>query len=121
MSLLKYWPIVATLLNLGVLWICWSLRQLAVAEVKKLVDDAVAALRTADARAEDALDDHEGRIIKVEKEVEGLHADIASLPTKADLAEVRGEVKTVSSKVDGARAGIDRIEGYFLAKGVERA
>lgn len=117
---MKYWPIAALAIQILTAWICWSLRQLATTEVKKMVDGAVAALTRADEEAEATLDHHGTRLTKVEKDVEGLHADVASLPTKADLAEVRGEVKTVSSKVDGARAGIDRIEGYFLAKGVER-
>lgn len=118
---LNYWPIVVFVLNLGILWICWSLRQLAISEVKKLVDAAVASLSQADSEAEAAIDDHETRITRAEKDVEAIRQDIAKLPTKADLARVEGEVKSVGTQVQGARAGIERIEGYFLAKGVERA
>lgn len=117
----SYWPLIATLLNLGVLWICWSLRQLAISEVKKLVDAAVAPLSRADSETEAALDDHETRIIRTEKDVEAIRHDIAQLPTKADHARLEGEVKSVGTQVQRTAAGIERIEGYFLAKGVERA
>lgn len=115
------WPLIVTLLNLGVLWICWSLRQLAISEVKKLIDAAVASLTKADSEAEAAIDDHETRITRAEKDVEALRADIAALPTKADLARVEGEVKAILKQVERAGAGIERIEGFFLAKGVERS
>ena len=118
---MKFWPIAALAIQLLTVWVCWSLRQLAITEVKKLVDAAVAVLTKVDEEAEAAIDDHESRIIKVEKDIEGLRDDVAALPTKADLAEVKGEVKAVGSEVRGARAGIDRIESFFLAKGVERA
>ncbi|PHY20801.1 hypothetical protein CSW59_06140 [Caulobacter sp. BP25] len=117
---MKYWPIAALAIQALTAWICWSLRQLATTEVKKLVDAAVASLTTADQEAEAAVDDHETRITVLEKDVEAIRHDIAKLPTKADLAQVSGKVDTVASKVDGARAGIERIESYFLAKGVER-
>lgn len=120
-SLAKYWPIVATLLNFGVLWICWSLRQLAKTEVKAMVDVLRAELTRADSEAEAALDDHETRITRAEKDVEAIRQEIAQLPTKADLAKVEGKVDTVGAKVDRAGAGIERIESYFLAKGVERS
>lgn len=118
---LKYWPIVAVVLNMGVLWICWSLRQLAVTEVKKLIDEAVRELKRVDDEAEAAIDDHENRITILTKDVEAIRDDIAALPTKADLERVSGKVDMVGAKVDGTRAGIERIEGYFLAKGVGQA
>lgn len=118
---LNYWPIVVFVLNLGILWICWSLRQLAITEVKKLVDAAVASLTRVDEQAEAAIDDHETRLTRAEKDVEAIRQDIAKLPTKADLARLEGEVKSVGTQVQGAKAGIDRIEQFFLAKGVERA
>jgi hypothetical protein len=117
---MKYWPIAALAIQLVTAWICWSLRQLATTEVKKLVDAAVASLTRVDDEAEVILDDHETRITVLTKDVEAIRADIADLPTKADLAKVEGKVDTVSAKLDGTRAGIDRIEGFFLAKGVER-
>jgi septation ring formation regulator EzrA len=115
-----YWPIILTVLNFAVLWICWSLKQLAGTEVQKLVDAAVAALKQADSEAEAAIDDHETRLTRAEKDVEALRDDIAKLPTKADLARLEGEVKAVLKQVERAGAGIERIEGFFLAKGVER-
>ncbi|MCY1648168.1 hypothetical protein OVA11_14180 [Caulobacter sp. SL161] len=115
-----YWPIILTVLNFAVLWICWSLKQLASTEVRTLVDAAVAALKQADSEAEAAIDDHETRLTRAEKDVEALRDDIAKLPTKADLARLEGEVKAVLKQVERAGAGIERIEGFFLAKGVER-
>ncbi|WP_374569672.1 DUF2730 family protein [Phenylobacterium sp.] len=60
----------------------------------------------------------EGRVDKVEGRVGTLEDDISDLPTKADIARLEGELKTVGNDVRAANAGIDRIEGFFLAKGV---
>jgi len=118
---MKFWPIMQMVLSLLMLWICWSLRQLAIQEVTKIVNAAVAGLNSADEKIDVAVTDHEKRIIEVEKDVEGLKEDIARLPTKADLARVEGEVKGVAKTADATKAGVDRLEGYFLKLGVERA
>lgn len=117
---MKYWPIAALVIQALTAWACWSLRQLATSEVKKLVDAAVASLSRADQEAEAALDDHETRITVLTKDVEAIRHDIAQLPTKADHARLEGEVKSVGTQVQRTAAGIERIESYFLAKGVER-
>lgn len=119
--LLKYWPLLATLVNFGTLWACWSLRQVAKTEAKALVDALRVELSKVDDEAEASLDDHEARITRAEKDVEAIRQDIAKLPTKADLAEVRGEVKSVGNQVQGCDRGIARLEGYFLQLGVEKA
>lgn len=122
---MKFWPIVQMVFSLLMLWACWSLRQLAIAEVTKIVNAAVAGLKATDGETDDTVAQHENRITRVEKDVEGLKEDIAALPTKADLARVEGEVKGVNGQVQGVAAqtakigaGVDRLEGYFLELGV---
>ena len=131
-SLLKYWPLIATLVNFGTLWACWSLRQVAKTEAKALVDALRLDLTKVDEEAEAALDDHESRLTRTEKDVEAIRQDIAKLPTKTDLARLEGEVKAVGAQVVGLDKavgaqvgvldrGIGRLEGYFLQLGVEKA
>lgn len=120
-ALMKFWPIIHLVISLLILWVCWSLRQLAIQEVNKIVTAAVAGLSQKGDKLDGTVDDHEKRIIGVEKDVEGLLADIAGLATKADLARVEGEVKGVASTATATKAGVDRLEGYFLKLGVERA
>lgn len=123
-AILKYWPMIGTFVAVAangfMLWVAWSLRQFAKTEVERIVKEAVAPLRQADVATDQALDGVESRVTRVEGAVEALRGDIGDLPTKADLARVEGEIKTVGQAVDAAANGIGRLEGYFLSKGVDR-
>lgn len=118
---MKYWPVALFVMNLVAAWACWSLRQLAISEVRKIVDASVASLSAKDATIADEVDDHGDRILKVEGRIDTLDKVVAGLPTKADLARVEGEVRAVGVDAAATKAGVDRLEGYFLQRGVERA
>ena len=60
------------------------------------------------------------RVTDVEGRVQAVEIRMEDLPTREDIAELRGEVKAVGRDVAAANSGIDRIENFFLAKGVER-
>lgn len=119
-EVLKYWPVALFALNLVAAWACWSLRQLARSEVRQIVDAAVAALAKTGEEIADEVDDHGDRILKVEGRIDTLDKVVAGLPTKADLARVEGEVRAVGVDAAATKAGVDRLEGYFLQRGVER-
>jgi hypothetical protein len=120
-ALLKFWPLVALLMQLFTVWVCWSLRQLAMSEVKKIVDAAFSSLNAKDTEISDEVDEHGKKIIRVEGRLDGLEKTVAQLPTKADLARVEGEIRSVAGTAEATKAGVDRLEGYFLHRGVERA
>lgn len=119
-SLLPYWPMLAFALNLVAVWICWTLRQLAKSEMAKAgaaIEEKIGAVTSS---LDSRVDDHQNRLLVAEGEIRTIRAEIQDLPTKADIAELRGEVKAVGRDVAAANSGIDRIENFFLAKGVER-
>lgn len=107
---LEYWPILLVaaqvLLAALILWV--------EARTTRKVDQAVAPVKG-------ELGDVERRVGKLEIRLEDAEGDIKNLPTKADLARVEGEVKGAHQEAAAANAGIKRIEGYFIAKGVESA
>lgn len=59
----------------------------------------------------------EGRVRDVEAAVVALETTMESLPTKADLAQVAGEVETANRLLDAVQKGVNRIEGYMMEKG----
>jgi hypothetical protein len=103
-----YWPIAATALQGLLVWVAWSLRQVAKAEIAAV-----------DTKFTDKFDDHDVRIQGVESRMATAEGDIKELPTKEDLARIEGEVKGVGIKVSTANAGIQRIENFFLQRGVD--
>ena len=119
-EVLKYWPVALFAMNLVAAWACWSLRQLARSEVRQIVDAAVASLTKTGEEIAEEVDDHGDRILKVEVRVDALADDIAQLPTKADLARVEGEMKGMAMTASATKSAVDRIEGYFLERGVGR-
>lgn len=123
-ALLKYWPIIGSfvglLFNAFIAWVCWTLRQYAKEEVTRIVAEAVKLLQLVDASAANRLDAVEDRVLTVEGRTDGIAADIAELPTKADIARLEGEIKYVGGAVEAAAGGISRIEGFFLQRGVEK-
>lgn len=118
--LLKYWPILLFGTNLLAVWVCWSLRQLAKNEVQALVSSATGPINAAVEKAGHRADDHHDKLGRHESRLDSIETDIKELPTKADLARVEGEVRAVGQQVGAANAGIHRIEGFFLERGVER-
>ena len=120
-TFMKYWPIAALVINFLTAWFCWSLRQLAITEVKRLLEVAVAALTKTDEAAEETIDDHEGRLTRVEKDVEQIRTDVSNLPTKADMKTLEGEMKVVVKGVEQLQKGINRIENHFMEEGMKGA
>lgn len=115
---LKYWPILAFVAQGVALWIMWSMRQFASNEIRKSERASEArdqALGDRITSGERALSD---RVGAVTARVEAVENEIDNLPTKADLAQVEGKVGVVDAKLDLANRGIERLEGYFLTKGV---
>lgn len=109
---LKYWPLISFAVNAAMLWVVWSLRQLARKEVSTLVDAARASLEAADRDLDSRLDGLAGRATVVETRLE-------QIPTRADLARIEGEISRVGASVEAAAHGVQRLESYFLARGVE--
>jgi hypothetical protein len=121
---MKYWPIIGFIAQIvfGMLsvWLCWSLRQFAKGEVEKIVNAVVVKLQAKDDLHSLTLAEHDGRLDKLDGQVDEIRKDILDLPTKADIATLTGEIRTVGAGVTAAQNGIERIEGFFLARGVER-
>lgn len=124
-TFLKFWPLALTLINFCSLWVAWSLRQMAKNEIERVVAIAVKALQDRDAaisaevkEVEGDLDELDTAVTKLSGRVEGIEHDIAQLPTKADIRGLEEQVKAVDGNVAQAQRGIDRIEGYFLQRGV---
>ncbi len=118
-AFLKFWPVIAFVAQLGMLWIAWSLRQLAKTEVTKVVSEAEGRLNAKDDHMDGRLDEHHDRIMKVEARTAELADDIGRLPTKEDMARLEGEVKAVGREAAATNAGVARLEGYFLKRGVD--
>lgn len=116
--LLKYWPIALFVTNLVLVWICWSLRQLAQAEVRALVSAAADPIITSAEALKTRVDEHHDRLNLQGSHIAEIRSDIEGLPSKADLVRVEGEIRTVGQAVASANAGIARIEGYFIERGI---
>jgi phage shock protein A len=116
-QLLQYWPLLAFGGNALCLWIAWSLRQLANKEIDAKVAKANARVDAANA----AVLELERRVAKAEGKIETMREDILNMPTRADLERVAGEVRSVGDQVKAAASGIDRIEGFFIRRGVEQS
>lgn len=117
-ALLKYWPVLATLVNFFLAWIAWSMRQLARTEVDRLIAAAVAKLEGADEKTDEDLDALDTRMTKVEGSIAGIGKDIAALPTKADLARVEGEMKGQTALLEAIDRRNSRMEQLFIEQGV---
>lgn len=117
-ALLKYWPLVNLPLSFFVAWICWSLRELAKAEVRTIVAQAITPVDERATKLTARVDDHHDKLTTHGSQIEEIRTDIRDLPTKTDLAHLQGEIRGVGSEVQAANAGIKRIEGYFLERGV---
>ncbi len=107
-------PVISLVANGVAVWAAWSLRQLAKAEVTKIVTEATAGLAESVKGAVTRLDDAESRLDKYEVRFE-------TVATKEDLARVTGKIDAVGNNVDEVKAVARRLEGYFLQRGVERA
>ncbi|MFN4177391.1 hypothetical protein [Phenylobacterium sp.] len=114
-ALAEYWPIINVFFGGFFVWVCWSLRQLAKNEIEKSALAQDKRLAQLDGR----VDGHDTRLTKVEGTIEEIRKDIEVLPTKADFARLEGEVKGVGLNAAAAANGVQRIEGFFLKKGVE--
>jgi hypothetical protein len=106
-QLVEYAPFAVLILQGLTFWACWSLRQIAKTEVR--------ALKEA----------HDAEILQLKLDqrdfgtrLDGVEDDIPSLPTKADIAALSGRIDGLSHQITTVNAGVDRIEGYFLERGV---
>lgn len=115
-ELLKYWPVALFALNALTAWAAWSLRQVAKDEIAKLASK----LQGEDAKLADVIDGHDTRLTQLDGRIGHVEGEIQKLPTKADIERLAGEVNKVGAEVGTVHAGVKRIEGFFLAKGVER-
>lgn len=61
------------------------------------------------------------RMSDAESRISACEIRIEDLPTRADIARLEAEIKGVGQQVGAANAGIDRLEGYFLQRGVQSA
>lgn len=121
-ALAKFGPMALVLaINAVTAWAAWSMRQFAKSEVHKIVDAAVSRLTQRDEALTGDIHNHGDRILTAESQIKEIRADILDLPTKADLERVAGKVESVGREVISTHEGIRRIEGFFLAKGVERS
>jgi hypothetical protein len=120
-TLMPYWPVAAFVLQFLTAWACWSFFQLARSEVGKLVDAARATQQAINDDIEARVSDHHDKLTDHSGQIREIRADINALPTKADLERVAGEVKSVGVDARAANAGIQRLESYFLKRGVENA
>jgi septal ring factor EnvC (AmiA/AmiB activator) len=59
-----------------------------------------------------------GRISQVESRLSVIESEVEGLPTKADIARLEEQVRSVDHNVDRAQRGIDRLESYFLQTGI---
>lgn len=109
-ALTTWWPVIGTAINLGVLWIAWTIRQVGEAQLR----DATADLR-------EVIGGHDTRLTRLERDLEHMpdHDDVAELSSV--LAEVRGEVRELGADVRGLRqsqaslaAQVTRIEDWLL-------
>ena len=114
-ALIKYWPMAIFLTSTLSGWWCWSMRQMA----KNEIAAAVGKLQAKDEAICEAVDELDTRATKLEGRVEGIEHDIANLPTKADIERVEGRINTVGQDAGAAARGVERLEHFFLTRGVE--
>lgn len=60
------------------------------------------------------------RVDRVESRLDSLEPQIKDLPTKADMATVEGKISRVCEIADRTEKSCNRIEGYFIALGMDR-
>lgn len=120
-TLLEYWPIAAVAVQLLIGWGTWSMVQFVRSKITEQLATATAAQSAINADLEARVDDHHDKLTDHAGQIREIRADINVLPTKADLERVAGEVKSVGVDARAANAGIQRLESYFLKRGVENA
>ena len=98
-----YWPAIHSVALAGLGVVAWWVD----ARTKEKIDAAVNPLKL--------------QLAALSSRVDEVEADVDGLPSKADLARVEGEVQAINREVRIANAGIERLEGYFLQRGVERS
>lgn len=80
------------------------------------------AIRAGRWRDSDAARELVDRIDDVEDRVSRIETVLTNVVTKADLAEVKGELHTVARQLNNQVVpALDRLEGYFLKQGMERS
>jgi poly-D-alanine transfer protein DltD len=116
--LAKYQAVFLLAFNAFIAWCCWTLREVAKTEVNKAVEEAKAALTAQHTRLLEKVEVHHDTLGRHGAQIEEIRADIKDLPTKADLEQIRGEIRTVGKDAASSSAGVLRIESYFLERGV---
>ena len=54
------------------------------------------------------------RVAEIEREVSALDAQMKNVATKADIAGISAEVRSLGENIIKAERGIDRIEGWLI-------
>ena len=119
MKLLEYWPIIGAAIQAAVLWFVWSMRQLAKKEVTEMVAASEARTDLVQKAQAAKVEGHERRLDRAEGQIQEIRSDIEALPTKADFATLVGEIKVANAEIRAVGAGVDRLEGYLMERGVK--
>lgn len=108
-------PYLLLAVNVFMAWIVWSLRQLAVNEVGRLIDAAVQKLTARAEKTDKTVDDHDDRLINIE-------AALKALPTTADIKRLEGAIGEVSVSMASANATLQGVKESNVAtqNGVDR-
>ncbi len=109
----KWWPVLSTVGNLAVLWVAWSIRQIAESRMREIAGSIA-----------EQVQQHDRRIGRIEQELAHVprRDDVGAMHVK--LTATEGELKAIDAKLgalkeghDAVRAAIVRIEGFLLQRG----
>lgn len=109
---MRFWPVIAFIANLAVIWIAWTIRQVAEDRMRQLGE---AIHRRIDEQA------HRLTRLEVGAETTPRPGDVSKLEVR--LTTIDGHVNTLSESVRGVRdsqdtlrSAVQRIEDYLLRK-----
>ncbi len=100
------------------IWAALSRRgEKALDELKKLLNEAIEALRAEDARLFNRLDSVESRCSSIEAELRHLPSKDAMHNLEKSLLKMEGKIDVISAKVEPIKAISDRIQENMLEHG----
>lgn len=108
-QLLEYWPVLIVMGQVMTVWLVFWMRT----ESKRAADAAVEPVKEAVRILAD-------RVLVLETWRTDTEGDIGKLPTKADLEQLAGKVDGAHREAAAASAGVGRIEGMLLERGMAR-